>query len=44
MEEEASWKPFKVSKCGPEVSHLCFAYDMSLFAKANEIQLESVMQ
>jgi len=33
-----NWKPFQVGREGKQISHLCFADDMLLFAEANEGQ------
>ena len=33
-----NWKPFQVGREDKQISHLCFADDMLLFAEANEGQ------
>lgn len=37
--ESGAWKPFRVRKEGPNVSYMCFTYDMLLFIEANEWKL-----
>lgn len=36
--EESEWKGVKVSRSGPTISHICFAYDLILFGEATSSQ------
>ena len=38
-----AWKPFKFSREGPSISHLCFVDDMLLFAKASGVQMQKML-
>lgn len=37
--EEKKWKPVSLSRGGPKLSHICFAYDLILFAEASVAQI-----
>ncbi|GKV52575.1 hypothetical protein SLEP1_g59152 [Rubroshorea leprosula] len=41
--EEKLWKPFRISRGGLSVSHLFFADDIMLFAKASHQQLDVIL-
>ena len=41
--EEGKWKPITLSHHGPPISHLFFANDLLLFAKASQSQMETIM-
>lgn len=41
---EGLWKPIKLSRHGPTISHLMFADDMVLFAEASTEQIQTVLQ
>ena len=40
--EEKRWKPIKLSRGGPELSHICFADDLILFAEASVTQVRVI--
>ncbi|CAA7018343.1 unnamed protein product [Microthlaspi erraticum] len=39
---EKCWKPIKLSRGGPELSHVCFADDLILFAEASVAQVRTI--
>ncbi|CAA7030621.1 unnamed protein product [Microthlaspi erraticum] len=38
------WKPIQLSRGGPKISHVCFAYDLILFAEASVTQVQVIRQ
>lgn len=39
---EKRWKPIRLSRGGPELSHICFADDLILFAEASVTQVRVI--
>lgn len=40
--EDMRWKPITLSRGGPQLSHICFAYDLILFAEASVTQIRVI--
>lgn len=40
--EDKRWKPIRLSRGGPELSHICFADDLILFAEASVTQIRVI--
>ncbi|CAA7027588.1 unnamed protein product [Microthlaspi erraticum] len=42
--ESKEWKPIRLSRGGPQLSHICFADDLILFAEASVSQIRVIRQ
>lgn len=40
--EDKKWKPIRLSRGGPQLSHICFADDLVLFAEASVSQVRVI--
>lgn len=40
--EERKWKPIKITRRGPKLTHICFSIDLILFAEASVSQIRVI--